>query len=107
MVFLPPARSEEVALSLVNQHLLGTSPFTTELLHGRINDDSLGELINGLAILGQAWQTRENIPKLAAYAMLCVPWDFDEASQHFSGSNLQRLHEIGQQVMESIMKCLS
>jgi hypothetical protein len=107
MVFLPPPQSEEAALALVCQHLLGTRPFTAELLMGRINEDSAGELVSGLQTLAQAWSTRDQISKLAAYAMLGISWDFDEATRHFSGNKLQRFHEVEQQVNEAITKCLS
>lgn len=106
MIFLPSSESEEVGFALVCQHLLGTRPFNTELLMGRINEDSLGELLSGLRILARQWQTREHISKLAAYAMLSAPRDFEEATQIFSGERLQRLQEVQVQVMESITRCL-
>jgi hypothetical protein len=107
MIFLPPPQSEEAALVLVCQHLLGTHPFTTELLMGRINEDSVAELVSGLQVLAQAWSTREQISKLAAYAMLSISWNFDEAARHFSGNKLQRFHEVEQQVNKAITECLS
>jgi hypothetical protein len=106
MVFLSSSKSEEAAFALVCQHLLGTRPFNTELLMGRINEDSLGELLSGLGILAQIWQTRSHISKLAAFAMLSAPRDFEEAALLFSEEKLQRLQEVQQQVMESITRCL-
>ena len=106
-VFSYPLVNEEAALVMVGQHLFGTRPFNMELIMGDINEDSLGELLEALDILGQVWESREQISKFAASTLVDAPWLFDRVVNHFPRGKLQRLHETRQQVMESITRCLS
>jgi hypothetical protein len=106
-VFSLPSLSEEAALVLVYEHLLGTRPFNTELILGRIDQDALGELLGALEALAQVWQTREQVSKLAAYTMISDSWLFDRAANLFPGTKQQRFQEVEQQVSERITRCLS
>lgn len=106
-VFSYPLVNEEAALVMVGQHLLGTRPFNIELIMGDINEDSLGELLEALDILGQVWESREQISKFAASTLVDAPWLFDRVVNHFPRGKLQRLHETREQVMDSITRCLS
>jgi hypothetical protein len=105
-VFSYPLINEENALTMVGQHLFGTRPFNIELIMGNINEDSLGELLEALDILGQVWETREQISKFAAWTLVEAPWLFDRVKNLFTGERRQRLQETREQVMESITRCL-
>ncbi len=105
-VFSLPSLSEAAALVLVCQHLLGTRPFNTELMLGRIDQDALGELLGALEALAQGWQTREQVCKLAAYTMISASWLFDRVANLFPGTKQRRFQEVEQQVNERITLCL-
>lgn len=106
-VFSLPSVLEENALTMVGQHLLGTRPFNLELLMGRINDDALGELLDALNILGQMWESRRQVSKFAAYAMVCAPLLFEGVRNDFRSEEQQRLQDTREQVVKSIIRCLS
>lgn len=107
MVFSSTALSEEGAIMFVCQHLLGTPAFNTELILGSINESALSELLDALDTLARLWQSREQVSKLAAYAMISASWLFDRVEKLFSGAKEHRLHEIERQVNEHITRCLS
>jgi hypothetical protein len=106
-VFSLSSMSEEAALVMVIHHLLGTPSFNTELILGSINKSSLEELLDALDTLAHVWQQKEQISKLAAYAMVNSSWLFDRVAKLFPGPRQQRLREVEQQVSEQITRCLS
>jgi hypothetical protein len=105
-VFAYPLVNEESALTMVGQHIFGTRPFNLELILNTINKDSLAELLEALDILGQVWETREQISKFAAATLVDAPWLFDRVKNYFTGEREQRLQEAREQVMRSITRCL-
>ncbi|HJT59620.1 MAG TPA: hypothetical protein VJ761_24135 [Ktedonobacteraceae bacterium] len=105
-VFLSPM-SEESAISLVCQHLLGTPSFNVQLYLGEIDNNAVQELFSALDVLAQLWKDRTEISKLAVYAMLSVPWLFTKTSALFSEEEKQYLQRIEQQLDEYITVCLS
>lgn len=105
-VFSYSLPSEEAALTMVGQHLFGTRPFNIGLILGSINEDSLGELLEALNMLGQVWETREQISKFAASTLVDAPWLFDRVRNLFTGERQQHFQQTREQVIESITRCL-
>lgn len=105
--FSPSSMAEANALSMVGQHLFGTRPFIQELIKGSIDQEALKELLNALNTLGSLWESRVEIPKFGAYAMITAPLLFDRVVHAFTDEELQHLHDVRQEVMVSIKRCLS
>jgi|SRR5579859_1455970 len=106
-VFSSSLMSEEDAIVLVTQHMIGLPPLSIELRFGNIREDSVEELLMALNVLADTWKTREDISKLAAHAMVSTQAVFMAVSDLFSGTEKQRLNAIEQQLNERITECLS
>jgi hypothetical protein len=94
IVFSSSQLTEEAALMFVCQHLLGTPAFNTELILGSINESALSELLEALDTLARLWQGREQVSKLAAYAMMSASWLFGRVENLFAGTEERRLREV-------------
>lgn len=106
-VFLPLPMSEESAISLVCQHILGMPSFNVQLYLGEIDNNAVQELFSALHVLAQLWKDRTEISKSAVYAMMSVPWLFTKTSALFPEGEKHYLQRIEQQLDESITLCLS
>lgn len=103
----PAPLSEETAIAVAYQHLLGTPSFNIELILGTINNDALAELLDALTTLASKWESREYISKLVAHAMISSSWLFDRVATLFQGTSQQTLQDAERQVNEAIISCLS
>ena len=99
--------SEEAAIAAVCQQLLGVPSFVVELRQATIDEEAVKDLFSALDVLARVWKNRKEISKLAAQAMVSVPWIFRDAKNLFSGADKQRLNVIQQQLDEHITRCLS
>jgi hypothetical protein len=98
--------SEESAILLVCQHVLGIPSFNVQLYLGKIDKNAVQELFSALTVLAQLWKDRTEISKLAVHAMMSVPWLFTKTSPFFSEEEKRHLQRIEQQLDEYITLCL-
>ena len=98
--------SEEITIALVLQHLLGTPSFNVELILGDVNHNALIDLLGDLKTLASIWESREDISKLAAQAMLGSPGLFNHVATLFRGPRQQTLQDAERRVNEAIFNCL-
>lgn len=105
-VFAIPTMSEETAIAVVSQHILGPS-FVMELRFHSMNENAREDLFMALDTLAKAWSNKERISKLAAGAMISVQDLSADVSWLHSDVDKKHLQEIIHQLFERINRCLS
>lgn len=106
-LFSSSKMSEEHAIALVCQHLVGVPSFMIELRLGEINETSLEELLLALDTLAQEWKGKENISKLAVGGIISTQNFFSSVSGLYSTSEKQHLQAIELRLCERISRCLT
>lgn len=106
-----PTMSEEQAMALVSQHVIGPS-FILEVLHaGRIDENALEDFLMAVDTLAQTWRQKDYIAKVTAGALIgtqdIVSRDgpFAPVIERFPVEKKQRLQEIQQELLEHVHDC--
>lgn len=103
-LFSTPVMSEENAIVVVSQHVIGPS-FVTALRFGTIDEEALDELFVALDTLGSHWKKREYVSKIAVGAMINMQGMIDQVSGLYREPEMKRLRAIEQQLFERVNRC--
>ncbi len=105
-LFSTETMSEENAIAVVSQHVIGPS-FVLGLRFGGIHDEAFKELRTALETLAHKWEKREYVSKIAAGAMISIQDLFTLLSGIYSEEEKRRLQPMLQALNECITRCLS
>src|SRR5579884_1858830 len=108
----PTSMSEDHAIAVVGQHLIGPS-FLVEVLHfGNIDEHALEELFFAIDTLSRVWSQRAFISKFAAGALISTQdifssyGPFSQVLARFSDAKKELLRKVEQRLLERIDACL-
>ena len=104
-LFSTSVMSEENAIVVVSQHVIGPS-FAVELRFGTIDEEALDELLTALDTLAYHWKKREHISKIAAGAIINMQGMVNQVSGLYREPEMKRLRAIEQQLFERMNRCL-
>ena len=99
----PEVMSEEHAIAVVSQHVIGPSFLVGILLSRKITSSEVDDVFTAVETLSRIWKHRTHISKLAAGALLGT--QSMSVSDYYPEYERQRLQEIMQQLQERITKC--
>src|SRR5579883_236350 len=108
----PTTMSEDHAIAVVGQHLIGPS-FLVEVLHfGTIDEHAVEELFFAINTLSEVWSQRTYISKFAAGALISTQdifsgyGPFSQVLARFSDDKKEQLRKIEQRLLERVDACL-
>jgi hypothetical protein len=102
-LFMTPQVSEEYAIAVISQHVIGPSFLANALLGREITASAVDETFMAVEALARIWKKKENISKLAAGALIST--QYLPISEHFSQKKKQDIQKLIQQLSEQITKC--
>ena len=102
-LFMTEVMSEEHAIAVVSQHVIGPSFLKGILLCEKIDSTSAYDVFTAVETLARVWKSRKHIPKLAAGALIStqstiIPNCYSEAEK-------QQIQKIMEQLRERITQC--
>jgi hypothetical protein len=102
-MFMTQDMSEEQAIAVISQHIIGPS-FLAEVLHGEaIKSAGIEEVFTAVDVLAQIWKKKETISKLAAGALIttqCIP-----VSEYYSEHERRKIQKTLQALQDHITEC--
>lgn len=102
-IFTTSPMSEEQAIAVVSQHIIGPSFLVDLLLANTVNEASIDELFFAVQTLAQAWKRKEHISKLAAGALIST--QFMTVSDVYTQTEIHHLQAVRQQLIEHVTEC--
>lgn len=102
-LFMTEVMSEEHAIAVLSQHVIGPSFLKEALLGEKIDSTSIDDVFIAVKTLAQVWKLRKYISKLAAGSLISIY--SVTIPNHYTEQEKQEFQDIIQQLKEEIAKC--
>lgn len=102
-LFMTPQISEEYAIAVISQHVIGPSFLANALLGREITASAIDETFMAVKALAGIWEKKEYISKLAAGALISV--QYLPVLEYFPQQKKQDAQKLIQQLSQHIAKC--
>ncbi len=106
-IFSTPQMTEEQAITIVSQHVIGLS-FAVAIQNAiGTSEGMLADFLFALETLEQAWKNKDQISKLAAGALISAQTLFEDFQTHYSKPDKQHMQKAIQEIRNHITRCFN
>ncbi len=102
-LFMTEVMSEEHAIAVVSQHVIGPSFLKEILLHEKFDATNVDEVFTAVRTLAHLWKKRKYISKLAVGALMSTR--YLPLSAHYPEQERQTIQETMKYLTELITRC--
>lgn len=102
-LFMTQEMSEEQAIAVISQHIIGPSFLAEVLLGETIKPAAIEEVFTAVDVLAQIWKKKEAISKLAAGALITIQGF--PISEYYSELKRKEIQKTIQTLQEHITEC--